>query len=99
MAEIRACSFAPLHIQGRCDSKYARTSSTKGPCISLKPTLDSNPSSPSSKRPHLAPAETSLISITHDPHPLESSLTSCLSSLNEFEFDSSPYFRMEIYFP
>ena len=34
-------------------------------------------------------------------HPLEDSFTSCLSSLNEteFEFNSSPYFSIETYFP
>ena len=48
------------------------------------------------------PAETSFTSSApHEPHPLESSFFSHLSSLdeNELEFNSSPYFKMETYFP
>ena len=99
MKEMRDNFFVPSHIEGRYQGKCARTSSTKGLHIDFIPIFDSNPSSPLSKndislksssfkRSNITPVETSCTSSAHhEPHPLGSSFTSCLSSLDESELE------------
>jgi len=90
--EIRDNFFVSSHIEGRYQGKCARTSSTKGLHINVKPISNLNTSSPSSendasskspsfKGPKVTPVKTSCTSSAHhEPHPLESSFISCISS-------------------
>ena len=96
MDEIRNSFLAPAHIKGSHESECAKASSTDNLQHSFA--LDMSTSLDNSVHEESSFASDSMC---FEPHPLESSFASCLSSLNEteLEFDSAPYFSMEAYFP